>query len=28
VQWLTRWLAPGQQPRIVMGPAAWVREHE
>jgi L,D-peptidoglycan transpeptidase YkuD (ErfK/YbiS/YcfS/YnhG family) len=28
IRWLTRWLAPGQQPRIVMGPAAWVRSHE
>jgi L,D-peptidoglycan transpeptidase YkuD (ErfK/YbiS/YcfS/YnhG family) len=28
IRWLTRWLAPGQQPRIVMGPAAWVRQHE
>ncbi len=28
IKWLTRWLDPGQQPRIVTGPAAWVRQHE
>ena len=27
VRWLTRWLDPAQQPRIVTGPSSWVKKN-